>query len=107
MRKRPRLALEPPRKGDRWQVTLSDGTVEEYACAVDACRAKSVADASTALRTELDDVKRSWVAELGAAAKSEASAFGYVPLPLSNIRNPCVDLLLEDALARSTTRLHV
>jgi hypothetical protein len=97
-----RLALPPLRVGGSFVVKLPDGQEELYRCTDDASRAQSVADIEAVLRKELETTKRAWVSELCAAAKSEAAAFGHVPLMLSGIREPCIALLLADAIARST-----
>ena len=101
-RKRPRLSVEPPRVGDRWEVQQADGSKELYACCIDACRAQSVANATYSLERELASVKLAWATELGSAARSDKSRYGHVAVPLSSSRACCVELLLDDAMQRST-----
>ncbi len=69
---------------------------------IDACRAQSVADATYSLERELASLKLAWAAELGSAARSDKSRYGHVAVPLSSIRACCVELLLDDAMQRST-----
>jgi hypothetical protein len=97
-----KLAIEPPLVGDRYRVTLEDGSHELYGCALDASRAQSAADSDRELRKELEAVKKRWVAEFAAAARSPDGHFGHVTVVLSSIRRACLPLLLEDAIARST-----
>ena len=96
-----KLQVEPPRVADRWRVTLADGSQELYACALDASRAQSAADSERQLREELKSVKERWVQEIGAATRSRDWEFGHVSLRLSSIREPCLELLLADAITRS------